>query len=156
MIHHQHSQEIKWTHQRKGQAAHKVSLQGLLSLSLWLCVNTMPLGLPTSPFSCTIVIPAFSLDSLCIRSCQSSLWNSLRPSFSSHPPESITHGTMGQKGAVPLEGSWSVGEGGVWGVWGRVLRWNYPILWFPEPSTRVNDGLNGFLPLLLSLRYSWR
>lgn len=159
MILHQHSQEIKLTHQRKGQAAHKVSLLGLLSLSLWLCVYTMPLALSpfgTSPFRCTRVIPAFSLDSLHVQSCQSSLWNSLRPSFSSHPLESITHCTIGQKGAVPLEGSWSVWEGGAWGVWGRVLRWNYPILWFPEPGRGVNDGLNGFLPLLLSLCYSWR
>lgn len=157
MILHQHSQEIKLTHKRKGQAAHKGSLLGLLSLSLWLCVNTMPLALSpfeTCPFRCTVVISAFSLDTLRIKSCQS--WNSLQPSFSSQPTESITHSTIGQKGAVPLEGSRSVVEGGVWGVWGRVLCWNYPILWFPEPGRRVNDGLNGFLPLLLSLRYSWR
>lgn len=159
MILHQHSQEIKLTHQRKGQATRQVSLQGLLSLSLWLCVNTMPFApspFGTSPFRCTIVIPAFFLDSLHIQSCQSSQWNSLWSSFSSHPPESITHGTKGQKGAVPLEGSWSVGEDGVWGVWGRVLWWNYPFLWFPEPGRRVNDGLNGFVPLFLSLRYNWR
>lgn len=41
-------------------------------------------------------------------------------------------------------------------MWGRVLRWNYPILWFPEPGRRVNDSLNGSLPLLLSWRYGWR
>lgn len=119
MIYHQHSQEIKLTHQRKGQGAHKGSLQGLRSLSLWLCVNTVPLALSSfriSQFRCTLVIPAFSLDSLHIRSCQSSPQKSLWPLFSSNPPESITHDTTGQKGVVPLEGSWSVGRGGVWGV----------------------------------------
>lgn len=38
----------------------------------------------------------------------------------------------------------------------EVLRWNYPILWFSERGSRVNDWLNGFLPLLLSLFYIWR
>lgn len=119
MILHQHSQEIKLTHRRKGQAAHKGSLQGLCPLSLWLCVNTVPLALSSfgiSQFRCTLVIPAFFLDSLHIQSCQSSLKNSLWPLFSSYPPESIIHDTTRQKGVVPLEGSWSVGRGSVWGV----------------------------------------
>lgn len=97
-----------------------------------------------------------SLLTVCIsRVANQAYENSLWPSFPSHPPESITHSTIGQRGAVPLEGSWSVEKVGVWGVRGRVLRWNYPILWFLEPVGRVNDGLNGFLLLLLSSHYGW-
>ena len=43
MILHQHSQEIKLTHQRKGQAAHKVSLQGLsFFIIMIMCQHCAP------------------------------------------------------------------------------------------------------------------
>lgn len=124
MIPHQHWQEIKLTHQRKKAKLHTRILYWDFFPYHYDYVSTqcpLPFLLPgAGPFRSYHHY-------FCLLS-----WQFAYPKLPIKPMKfsAAQISLMGQWDKSGGPGSWSVGEGGSWGVWGRVLRCNYPILCF--------------------------